>query len=63
MSSTRRIAIGIGIAASGALLTAFLLTGERKTKTRQFVVRRAENLKKSLKTTKKSFDDSEVHYI
>jgi len=63
MSTTGKIAIGIGIAASGALLTAYLLTGERKTRTRQFVVRRAENLKKSLKTTKKSFDDSEVHYI
>jgi hypothetical protein len=63
MSTTRKIAIGIGIAASGALLTAYLLTGDRKTKTRQFVVRRAENLKRSLKPTKNSFDDSEVHYI
>jgi len=63
MTTTRKIAIGIGIAASGALLTAYLLTGDRKTKTRQFVARRAENLRKSLKPTEKSFDDSEAHYI
>jgi hypothetical protein len=62
MSTTGKIAIGIGIA-SGALITAYLLTGDRRTKTKQFVARRAENLKRSLKPTKKSFDDSEVYYI
>ena len=62
MSTTRKIAIGLGIA-SGALLTAYLLTGSRKQKTKQFISQKREDLKKSLKTTKKSFDDSEVHYI
>lgn len=62
MSTTGKIAIGIGIA-SGALLTAYLLTGDRKDKTKRFVTKRAENLKKSLKTTKTSFDDSDVYYI
>jgi hypothetical protein len=62
MSTTGKIALGIGIA-SGALITAYLLTGDRKTTTRQFVTRRAENLKKSMKPTKRSFDDSEVYYI
>ncbi len=62
MSTTSKIAIGLGIA-SGALLTAYLLTGSRKQKTRRFISQKAESLKKSMKTTKSSFDDSEVHYI
>jgi hypothetical protein len=62
MSTTGKLAIGLGIA-SGALLTAYLLTGSRKQKTKQFISTKAESLKKSLKTTKSSFDDSEVHYI
>lgn len=62
MSTTGKLAIGLGIA-SGALLTAYLLTGDRKQKTKQFISTKAENLRKSLKTTKESFDDSEVHYV
>jgi hypothetical protein len=62
MSTTSKLAIGLGIA-SGALLTAYLLTGNRKQKTRRFISQKAESLKKSIKTTKSSFDDSEVHYI
>ena len=62
MSTTSKIAIGLGLA-SGALLTAYLLTGSRKQKTRQFLSQKAQNLKKSIKTPKGGFDDSEVHYI
>ena len=62
MSTTRKIAIGLGIA-SGALLTAYLLTGNRKQKTKQFLSQKKEDLKSSLKTKKKSYDDSEVHYV
>ncbi len=62
MSTTSKLAIGLGIA-SGALLTAYLLTGSRKQKTRQFLSQKAESLKKSMKNPKGSFDDSEVHYI
>jgi hypothetical protein len=62
MSTTGKLAIGLGIA-SGALLTAYLLTGSRKQKTKQFISTKAESLKNSLKTTKSSFDDSEVHYV
>ena len=62
MSTTGKLAIGLGIA-SGALLTAYLLTGSRKQKTKQFISTKTESLKKSLKTQKGSFDDSEVHYI
>lgn len=62
MSTTSKIAIGLGIA-SGALLTAYLLTGNRKQKTKKFLTQKAEGLKKSIKVTKRSFDDSEVHYV
>ena len=62
MSNTSKIAIGLGLA-SGALLAAWLLTGDRKQKTKDFVVRKAEDLKKVLKTEKKAFDDSEIHYV
>lgn len=62
MSSTRKIALGIGLA-SGALLAAWLLTGDRKQKTKQFITKKAEDLKKVLKTEKGPFDDSDVHYV
>ncbi|MEJ0056841.1 MAG: hypothetical protein WDN75_15010 [Bacteroidota bacterium] len=44
MSTTRKVAIGIGIAGS-ALLAAWLLTGDRKKKTKQFIVRKANDLR------------------
>ncbi len=62
MIQLRKIALGIGLA-SGALLTAWLLTGERKHKTREYISRRSENIKSSLKTKKRVYDDSEAHYI
>jgi len=62
MSTTRKIALGIGLA-SGALLAAWLLTGDRKQKTKQFITKNAGNLKKVLKTEKGPFDDSDVHYV
>ena len=61
MSTTGKFAIGIGIA-SGALLTAYLLSGSRKHKTKQFISSKTENLRNSLKASRSSFDDSEVHY-
>jgi hypothetical protein len=62
MSTTGKLAIGIGLA-SGALLTAWLLTGDRKQKTKAFITKRAGTLKEAMKTEKRYFDDSEVHYI
>ena len=62
MSTTSKIAIGLGVA-SGALLAAWLLTGDRKKKTKDFIVKKAETIKKSLKTDSGSFDDSDVHYV
>lgn len=63
MSTTRKIAIGLGIA-SGALLAAWLLTGNRKKKTKEYISKKADGLKNVIKTEKKrSFDDSDAHYI
>jgi hypothetical protein len=62
MSTTSKVAIGLGIA-GGALLAAWLLTGNRKQKTKQFVVKRTQNLKDALKKDVKVFDDSDVHYV
>lgn len=63
MGTTRKIAVGIGLA-SGALIAAWLLTGERKQKTKQFITKKTDNLKKVLKTEKgRPFDDSDAHYV
>lgn len=66
MSTTSKIAIGLGVA-SGALLAAWLLTGSRKQKTKAFISKNAVTLKKSLKAETKPrktvFEDSETFYI
>lgn len=63
MSTTRKIAVGIGLA-SGALIAAWFLTGDRKQKTKHFITKKTDNLKKVLKTGKgRPFDDSDVHYV
>ena len=63
MSNTRKVAIGIGIA-GGALLAAWLLTGARKKKTKEFLVQTAADLSKSLhKKPATTREDSDVHYV
>lgn len=62
MSTTRKIAIGLGVA-SGALLAAWLLTGDRKKKTKEFIAKKADTIKKTFKKAGESFDDSDVHYV
>lgn len=62
MSTTRKIAIGLGVA-SGALLAAWLLTGDRKKKTKEFIAKKANTIKKTFNKDKESFDDSDVHYV
>ena len=62
MNTTRKIAIGLGIA-GGALLAAWLLTGDRKKKTKDFFVRKAQDLKQTLNKGKAQVDDSDVHYV
>lgn len=58
----KNVAIGLGIA-GGALLAAWLLTGTRKRKTKEFVVRRTNNLRQAMKRKVEKFDDSEIHYL
>jgi Flp pilus assembly protein TadB len=58
----KNVAIGLGIA-GGALLAAWLLTGDRKKKTKDFVVRKTQDLKQAMKKDIETFDDSEVHYL
>ncbi|NOT74495.1 MAG: hypothetical protein HOP08_06160 [Cyclobacteriaceae bacterium] len=63
MSTTRKVAIGIGIA-GGALLAAWLLTGDRKKKTKEFIVRNANGLKRTLKNKQeKVVLEDDAHYV
>jgi len=62
MSTTRKIAIGLGVA-SGALLAAWFLTGDRKKKTREFLAKKADTIKKTFNKNSGTFDDSDVHYV
>jgi hypothetical protein len=63
MSTGKKIAWGLGIA-GGALLAAWLLTGDRKKKTKDFIGKQAKNLKDALGSEKpKEADGSEAHYI
>jgi hypothetical protein len=62
MSTGGKLVLTVGIASS-ALLAAWLLTGGRKVKTREFVVRNAENLKDVLKVERAVVEDDQVFYI
>ena len=65
MSSTGKIAIGLGIA-SGVLIATWLLTGSRKQKTKKFIVKKTAGISESLKPAKVQrsvYDDSGVYYI
>ena len=63
MGTTRKIAIGLGLA-GGALLAAWLLTGDRKKKTKDFLVKKAQGIKETLKTREDSMEeDADVHYL
>jgi len=55
--------IALGVVASGALVAAWLLTGSRKEKTRDFVSKKSENLKTILKPEKSVSDDQDFYYI
>jgi FtsZ-interacting cell division protein ZipA len=63
MNTTKKIAIGIGVA-SGALLAAWLLTGSRKEKTKEFFAKKTSDLKNSLKKDENGkVEESESYYI
>ena len=60
MGVTKKLALGVGIA-SGAILTAWLLTGDRKGRTRDYLVRKTDSVKKSFKPEAVA-DETEAHY-
>ncbi|MBK5277931.1 MAG: hypothetical protein JJE09_03605 [Bacteroidia bacterium] len=63
MNNKKKIAIGLGVA-GGALLAAWLLTGDRRKKTRDFIVKKANDLKQTIKKVDiEPFDDSDIHYV
>ena len=62
MSTSGKIAISVGIASS-ALLAAWLLTGTRKERTREFVAKTASGFKSALKTEKVAAAAEEAYYI
>ena len=62
MKTTKKVVIGLGFA-GGAIFAAWLLTGSRKQKTREFVVNRTQNVKRVLKKKEKAYDDSESYYV
>lgn len=63
MTTSKKIILGLGVA-GGALLAAWLLTGDRKDKTKEFVSKKAEDLKKVLKREKTdSQEESEMQYV
>jgi hypothetical protein len=62
MTTSKKLLLGLGVA-GGALLAAWLLTGERKNKTKEFVARKTEDLKKTFAKKEKDYDDSEAHYV
>ena len=61
MSTTRKLAIGVGVA-GGALLAAWLLRGDRKKKTKDFIAKKAGDLKKALNKDEGA-DDQDVYYV
>ena len=63
MGTTRKVAIGLGIA-GGALLAAWLFSGTRKRKTKEFLARTAADISKSIQKKPTSLtDDSDATYI
>lgn len=63
MSTTRKIAIGLGLA-GGALLAAYLLTGDRKKKTKEFLTKTGKKLKEVLvPKDKRTTDDHDFDYV
>jgi len=62
MSTSGKIVVSVSIASS-ALLAAWLLTGTRKEKTREFVSKKAETFKTPARSLKYAIEDQEIYYI
>ena len=62
MNTTGKIAIGVSLASS-LLLTAWLLTGDRKVKTKDFVSKTTEGIKGALKSDRLYLTELDSYYI
>lgn len=62
MRTAGKIAIGVSLASS-VLLAAWLLTGDRKDKTKVFVSKKTEGLKSALKSDRFYTSESDSYYI
>ena len=62
MRTTEKIALGVSLASS-VLLATWLLTGERKMKTRDFVSKKAEGLRGALKSDRVYVSEVDTYYI
>jgi hypothetical protein len=62
MSTNKKIAIGLGVA-GGALLAAWLLTGSRKQKTKEFVTKAANKVRDTFAGKNGKEDEQDVHYV
>ncbi len=63
MNTSKKVAIGLGVA-GGALLAAWLLTGDRKKKTKDFVSKATNDIKKAFTTKEDRVqDDSDINYV
>lgn len=59
----KKLVLGLGIA-SGALLAAYLISGDRGQRTKNYIVRRARYIKETIDVdNKKKVDEPEVHYV
>lgn len=62
MNTTGKIAIGVSLASS-LLVTAWMLTGERKIKTKDFVSKKTEAIKSALKSDRLNLSELDAYYI
>jgi len=62
MRTTGKIALGVSLASS-VLLATWLLTGDRKVKTRDFVSKKAESFRGSLKSDRIQTSELDSYYI
>ena len=62
MNTTGKIAIGMSLVSS-FLVTAWLLTGDRKVKTKDFVSKKTESIKSVLKADRSYLSEVDSYYI
>jgi hypothetical protein len=62
MKTSGKIAIGVSLASS-LLVTAWMLTGDRKLKTKDFVFKKTEAIKGALKSDRLYLSELDAYYI